>query len=82
MSKKEEKLFRKSYLEQLFPNFSALTEHEKTQKRKTHYYRQRLDQVQITREEIDRLTIAQIWELTRVDRSTIHRWKSGKTKIP
>ena len=82
MSKKEESLLRKSQVETMFPQFSTMTEHDKTTIRKTHYYRQRLTPEPITQEQVSRLTIAQIWELTRASYATIHRWKKHPEKIP
>lgn len=82
MSKKEENLLRKSQVETMFPQFVTMTEHDKTTIRKTSLYRQRMTPEPITQEQVNRITIAQIWELTRASYATIHRWRKHPEKIP
>lgn len=78
----DEKTLRKSYVLQLFPESASMSAAAMTRLRKTDYYRGRISTEPISLDEIAYMSIPQIWELTHVDRSTIHRWKCRPERIP
>lgn len=82
MSKKEEETLPKGAIQSMFPFMAGMTEHEKTSLRKTHYYRRRMTPELLTLDDLARMSVPKIWELTRVTESTIHRWKAGKHEVP
>lgn len=82
MTKREEKTLKRAAVASMFPEFAKMTPQQKTALRKTCYYRQRMNPDTLTPEEIAAIPPAQLWELCRVDWSTISRWKSGKRSMP
>jgi hypothetical protein len=82
MSKREEKTLRAQAVAAMFPEMAALSPGEKTAFRKTCYYRQRMNPAPLTLEEINRIPPATIWELCRVNWSTVWRWRQGKAAMP
>lgn len=82
MCKKTEGFLPTGAVQFMFPEFDTMSEREKTSLRKTAYYRRRLNPEVFSIEELRRLPVAQVWELCRVDLSTIHRWRSGKVLMP
>lgn len=82
MSKLEEKTLKRAAVVSMFPQFEQMTPRQRTAFRKTCYYRQRMTPATLTLEEIAAIPAAVLWELCRVDWSTVSRWKSGKRAMP
>ena len=66
----------------MYPEFEGMNDMAKRHFRKTIYYKNRLYPPLFSLDELHQLPIGQVWELCRVDMSTIHRWRSGRVAMP